>query len=243
MITYNAMIVKYNKRTSKGLTVQASYKLSKWLGNADAATGDMYNLRLLKSILGGDQTHVVQVNYAYELPIGKGKPLLGGGGAAGAILGGWRVAGIQSYASGTPIGLGGSASFSQLGEISNPITITTYDGWGMPTKGSKFDPNVDLYLNAAVFPTQGFASFGNATRFNPKMRYTPSYNENVNLARTFNLWEKAHLEFRAEAFNLLNRVQFGPLGGATTIGNANFGKWQAQANSPRRMQLVAKITW
>jgi len=29
----------------------------------------------------------------------------------------------------------------------------------------------------------------------------------------------------------------------TTIGNANFGKWQAQANSPRRMQLVAKISW
>jgi hypothetical protein len=241
--TYHAMILKYNKRTSKGLTVQASYKLSKWLGNADAGNGDMYNLRLLKSIMGGDQTHVVQVTYSYDLPIGKGKALLSGGGVAGAVLGGWRVAGIHSYASGTPMSLGGSQSFGQLGEISNPVTITTYDGWRAPTKGSKFDPNVDVYLNASVFPTQGFATFGNATRFNPKMRNTPGFNESVNVARTFNLKEKAHLEFRAEAFNVLNRVQFGALGGGTTIGNANFGKWQAQANSPRRMQLVAKITW
>ena len=66
--TYHAMILKYNKRTSKGLTVQASYKLSKWLGDADAGNGDMYNLGLLKSIMGGDQTHVVQVTYAYDLP-------------------------------------------------------------------------------------------------------------------------------------------------------------------------------
>ena len=71
----------------------------------------------------------------------------------------------------------------------------------------------------------------------------PGFNENINLARTFSLKEKAHLEFRAEAFNIFNRVQFGPLGGGTTIGNANFGKWESQANSPRRMQLVAKITW
>ncbi len=240
--TYNAMIIKYNKRTSKGLTVQASYKLSKWLGNADASTGDMYNLRLLKSIMGSDQTHVVQLTYAYDLPIGKGKAILGGGGVAGAILGGWRVAGIQSYASGTPMAIGGAASFSMLGEISNPLTITTYNGWRQPITGS-FDPNKDLYLNASVFPAQGFSAFGNATRFNPKMRYTPGFNENVNLARTFKIREKSSFEFRAEAFNLLNRVQFGPLGGATTLGNANFGKWQSQSNAARRMQLVGKITW
>jgi hypothetical protein len=240
--TYNAMILKYNKRTSMGLTVQASYKFSKWLGDADASNGDMYNLRLLKSILGGDQTHVVQLTYSYDLPIGKGRALLGRGGVAGAILGGWRVAGIQSYASGTPMAIGGAASFSMLGEISNPLQITTYDGWRAPLTGS-FDPNKNLFLNASVFPTQNFFSFGNATRYNPKMRYLPGYNENINVARTFKVKERASFEFRAEAFNIFNRVQFGPLGGATTLGNANFGKWQSQSNAPRRLQLVGKITW
>jgi hypothetical protein len=240
--TYHAMILKYNKRTSKGLTVQASYKVSKWIGDADAGSGDMYNLHLLKSIMGGDQTHVVQVSYSYDLPIGKGQAFLNSGGVLGAIIGGWRLAAIHTYSSGTPMSLGGAASFSQLGEISNTVQINTYDNWRQPLTGS-FDPNVSLYLNPALFATQNFNTFGNATRFNPKMRNTPGFNENMNVARIFSIKERAHLEVRGEAFNIFNRVQFGPIGGATTIGNANFGKWQAQANAARRMQLVARLTW
>ncbi len=200
--------------------------------------------------MGGDQTHVVQFSYSYELPFGKGKALFSQGGVAGAILGGWRISGIQNYASGTPLSIGGCASFP-IGEFTNQCQITTYDGWGArnlisspttPATG-KFDPNADLYLNPAVFPTQTTASFGNATRYNPKMRYWPSFNENENVSRTFSLKEKAHLEFRFEGFNVLNRTAFGPLGGGTSIGNANFGKWQAQSNVARRMQLVARLTW
>jgi len=239
--TYNAMIIKYNKRMGAGLTVQASYKLSKWLGDDDASNGDQYNRRLLKSIMGGDQTHVVLFTYAYELPFGKGKALLSNGGVAAAIFGGWRISGIQSYASGTPISIGGCVSFP-IGEFTNQCQITTYSGWGGSWTG-RFDPYADLYLNPSVFPTQNYSSFGNATRYNPKMRYWPSFNENENVARTFNLKERAHLEFRFEGFNVLNRVAFGPLGGATSIGNANFGKWQSQSNSQRRMQLVAKLTF
>ena len=130
-----------------------------------------------------------------------------------------------------------------LGEYTNQAQITTYDGWRAPIKGAKFDPNVDSFLNASVFPAQNSNTFGNATRFNPKMRNWPSYNENINVARTFSLKEKARLEFRAEAFNILNRVAFGATGGGTTIAGANFGKWQTQSNSPRRMQLVGRITW
>jgi hypothetical protein len=42
---------------------------------------------------------------------------------------------------------------------------------------------------------------------------------------------------------VLNRVFFAPLGGATTLGNANWGLWRAQANGWRTMQLVGKMTW
>jgi hypothetical protein len=240
--TYHSMMIKYNKRMGRGLTVQASYTFSKWLGDADASNGDQYDRRLLKSILSSDQTHKVLLTYAYQLPVGKGNALLGNGGVAGAILGGWRVSGIHSYISGTPMSIGSPISFP-IGEFTNQAQITTYDGWRAAPKGSNFDPNVDLYLNPAVFPTQTYNSFGNATRYNPKMRYMPTFNENINVARTFSLKEKAHLEFRFEGFNVLNRVQFGPLGGGTSLTNANFGKWQSQSNSPRRMQLVAKVTW
>ena len=64
---------------------------------------DAYNLRLEKSIASYDQTHLVKLNYVYELPFGKGKRYLGSRGVASAVLGGWRVAGIQKYVSGTPV--------------------------------------------------------------------------------------------------------------------------------------------
>ena len=43
-----------------------------------------------------DQTHNVKLTYVYELPFGKGKHYLASKGVASAVLGGWRVAGIQT---------------------------------------------------------------------------------------------------------------------------------------------------
>jgi hypothetical protein len=52
--------------------------------------------------------------------------------------------------------------------------------------------------------------------------------------------EGARLEFRAEAFNLFNHVQFGAP--STTInGSTPFGVINSQANAPREMQLALKM--
>jgi hypothetical protein len=51
------------------------------------------------------------------------------------------------------------------------------------------------------------------------------------------------LDFRCEAFNLLNRTAFGGLGSATSLQNANYGLWRSQSNSPRRMQVALKLYW
>ena len=77
--TYHSMEVKFSRRYSAGLTMQASYVFSKALTDADNYSGTptsmdpLYNLRLEKSIAGFDQTHQVKLTYVYELPFGKGK--------------------------------------------------------------------------------------------------------------------------------------------------------------------------
>ena len=243
--TYHSMMIKYDKRVGSGLTVQASYKVSKLLTDTDSTTsaaGDMYNLRLLKSIAAFDQTHQVKLAWVYELPFGKGKRLLTHG-AAGKILGGWRVSAIQTYASGLPSNIASTVSFP-IGDFSNRPTISTYDNWRGPISGSKFDPFKDSWLQPqSFFPAQPISAFGNSTRFNPKFRGAPSMSESPSVSRIFSIKERARLEMRVEAFNALNRVFFGPLGGATTIGNANYGLWRTQANGYRTMQLVGKVTW
>jgi hypothetical protein len=239
-------MIKFDKRMASGLTVQASYKVSKLLTDSDSTTsaaGDMYNLRLLKSIASFDQTHQVKLAWVYELPFGRGRAFLRNGGVVAAVVGGWRVSAIQTYASGLPSNLGSTVTFP-IGDFANRPTISTYDNWRGPVGGDKFDPFKDSWLQPqSFFPTQPINAFGNATRFNPKFRSAPTMSESPSVSRIFSMKERARLELRVEAFNVLNRVFFAPLGGATTLGNANWGLWRAQANGWRTMQLVGKMTW
>jgi Carboxypeptidase regulatory-like domain/TonB dependent receptor len=210
--TYHSLVIKATKRYANGLTFQWNYVLSKLLTDSDSYSTDpqaqdQYNRGLEKSIGLFDQTHNLKLSTLYELPVGKGKKYLSNGGFASRLIGGWRLGAIQIYASGFPLG----ATINNPLPIYNGPTrpeITTYNGWRAPYTGV-FDPNKDLYVNPAVFPAQPIAAFGNETRFNPKLRAPPFFNENVSLAKSFYITEKKRIDFRWEAFNLLNRTQFG----------------------------------
>jgi len=59
---------------------------------------------------------------------------------------------------------------------------------------------------------------------------------------SFPIHESICLEFRAEAFNVANRVRFGT--GSNQLQNAQFGVLTgsgSQTNSPRQMQLALKL--
>ena len=121
--------------------------------------------------------------------------------------------------------------------------MSTYDGWAGSYTG-KFDPGADSFFQpASWFGTQPTNALGTATRYNPKLRYFPSFSENISLSRSITLKEQKHLDIRWETFNLLNRTQFGSLSGGTTLQNANFGNWRSQSNSGRRMQVSMKLYW
>ncbi len=97
--TYHSMLIKLDKRYASGLTLNASYVLSKLLTDADSydsdnSAADHYNRSLEKSIGQYDQTHSFKFNYSYELPFGKGKGMLNSG-VMSYILGGWRIGGAH----------------------------------------------------------------------------------------------------------------------------------------------------
>ena len=107
--------------------------------------------------------------------------------------------------------------------------------------GDSFDPAVDRFLKPAnQFPVQPIG-FGNATRFNPKVRSFWGQQENVSIARTFSVTEKIRMDIRAEAFNIFNRVIFGT--GSTSLNAGNFGIVTNTSNDPRQMQLGLKLYW
>ena len=66
-------------------------------------------------------------------------------------------------------------------------------------------------------------------------------NLDFSVFKNFHVTERLTAEFRGEAFNLANTVQFG-LPNAT-LGSNQFGVISTQANSPRQVQLGLKLLW
>jgi hypothetical protein len=239
-------VAKFDRRFSKDLTIQWSYVFSKlitdsdsYFANSETGAQDHYNRRLEKSIGQYDQTHVVKFSTLYNLPFGKGGKWATSG-FASHILGGWRIAAIQVYNSGTPIDLTRNNPLPIFNGITRP-TITTYDGWRGNIAGDSFDPAVDRFFQPASFFGPQPQDFGNATRHNPKLRTLWGQSENVSVARTFRITEGIRLDLRGEGFNIFNRTIFGT--GSTNLNAGTFGLVTNQVNTPRQMQVGLKLYW
>lgn len=252
--SYHAFVLKGEKRYAAGLTFLTSYVFSKTFtlrsdrSNAgDGRAMNQFNRNADKGLSAFDQTHTIKFNYSYELPFGPDKPWLKDG-VAGAILGGWRIAGVHAYASGYPLTVFPGYGLP-LNAGDNRITVLDYDNWRAPTQGDGFNPLVDLWWDPTRFnrnPVDSVdqlnglaggvlrADFGNATVRNPNARGPWFLNENISLARTFGIGS-TRLECRLEVFNLFNRTIWGAP--ESTLTSANFGRVTTLANAPRQIQL------
>jgi hypothetical protein len=200
---------------------------------------------LEKSIGAYDSTHDFKLGLVYELPVGKGKRFLTNGGPAAALLGGWRVSTTNYYSTGLPVALGTSINFPVFNGRNAP-TISTYDNWRGAQAGGTFDPQTDHFFQpASFFGPQPTDRPGNATRYNPKLRQFANLNENLSLAKSIPLkGERLHLDLRAEAFNVFNRVRFGT--GPTGLQDPNLGLLTSNSdilNTPRQLQFALKLYW
>ena len=239
---YHAGVLKVNQRMKGGLSLQSSYTYSKLMTDADSFSGsgramDVARPELEWSIGRLDQTHNIKINTVYELPFGAGRRWLTDG-IANQIAGGWRVALIQSYSSGLPIGVTTNAPLNIFNGTNRP-NVTGQD-WRAPIAGEEFDPLVDRFLNRAAF-VQPVAELGNAPRINPDVRRFWNLNENLSVAKSFKGLGAVDLDIRFEAFNLFNRVIWGAPN--TDFSSNNFGLINSQGNSPRQLQIGLKLYW
>jgi hypothetical protein len=98
-------------------------------------------------------------------------------------------------------------------------------------------------FNIAAFSQPADYTFGNAPRAYDSCLSFPSYNEDMNLSKYFKFTERLNLQFRAEFFNVFNRVQFGSGNSSYSPGNPTFGIVSSQANGPRTGQLGLKLNF
>ena len=112
---YDSGIIELRRRLSDGLRVQANYVWSKALANAYASSSVVFagftqrpgGLDLAKGVQAFDVTHQFKVDATYELPVGRGRALLGDSNAwVDGFLGGWSILPTIRWQSGSPLSFG-----------------------------------------------------------------------------------------------------------------------------------------
>jgi hypothetical protein len=111
-------------------------------------------------------------------------------------------------------------------------------------------PGVSFMFNPAAFKDPAPFTLGNAARTYDELRGFPYYNEDVSLTKMVKLGETKRLEFRADAFNLLNRSVFNDpstnvydtprIQNGRAIG---YGTFWGRQNVERQMQMSARFVF
>jgi hypothetical protein len=239
---YHAGILKVSQRLQNGLMFQGSYAYSRMMTDSESFSGsngsmDTARPELEYSVSSSDQPHIIKLQTVWELPFGPDRRWLTDG-PLSHVLGGWRIAAVQSYSSGTPIGVTSPAPLQIFNRTNRP-NVTGAD-WRAPIAGDKFDPLVDKFLNRAAF-VQPVGELGNAPRTNPNVRRFWNKTENVSLAKTVTVSDQFRFDVRMEAFNVFNRIVWGAP--VTDFNSSRFGEINSQGNSPRQMQFGFKLYW
>ncbi len=236
--SYHGLQMKLDRRYSNGLSVTTAYTFAKGMGfqtGDDGGPRFYINFRRNYSRNDFDRTHTFVQSYVYDLPFGRGKKWLSNG-VVSSALGGWRVNGLLTLMTGTPLFFGYSAAGlnapgnSQTPDQVAPIQIT--HGINTIAKGG------GEWFSRSSFAIPATGVFGNVGR---NVLSGPGFfNLDASLFKTFKLTERFNLELRGEAFSITNTSQFGNPN--TTLGDANFG-FVTGAGGARNLQLGLKLNF
>jgi hypothetical protein len=97
------------------------------------------------------------------------------------------------------------------------------------------------WFNTACFTQPDNFSFGNESREDSVIRGAGVANWDFGLFKAIPIHEKLKMQFRAEVFNVANRVQFAPPG--TTLATSSYGVVTGQTNQPRLFQFSLRLNY
>jgi hypothetical protein len=229
---YHALIVSVERRLSSGLTFLLGYSWQKSLdilsNTAFEGNGNTYPLELIDMDYGPsnfDRRGRFTGSFNYQLPSA------GGNGALRYVLGGWQTNGIVSLQTGAPLDIrtGVDNSFSGIGQDRVDV-IGAYELSGDRSRHEK----ITHWFDTSAFRENAPGTFGalgrNALRGPGLATFDFSAFKNFPMPYA----ESHKLEFRAEFFNLFNRVNLNNPN--TTLSSNLFGRITS-AVDPRILQF------
>ena len=257
---YHGWQTSLEKRYSNGVAFSANYTWSKAMdiSSEDRDTGGNDGNGFNQyGVADFDIPHRFVISSVWDMPFGYGRRYLSGrGGFVDALLGGWQLSIIAQFQSGNPYHVRW-----QTGSNNNrrPIAV-------IPDRngdGAIDNPTPERWFDSSVFsahmkppdpnsPGRFLLEEGNAGR--NILRAHGQHNWDVGFMKNWYWAERYRVQFRAEMFNIFNRVGFARPG---NCGNGCFGRSRAGNNpfvggssdgrvfqtlsTPREIQFAVKL--
>jgi hypothetical protein len=242
--------LRAERRYSKGLTFSGSFNFQKALSigysvNEGPPYGRNYTQdpRDREADRGRsyiDQRYRFVFNHIWEIPWLRTEK-----GLKGFLLGGWSVNGIIQLTSGLPVSVEQTGDSHNTGPQSAPRPHIIS---GQAVERVMEDRTIDHWFNTGAFvrskcdcPGEGIyvgpKGYGNAgvALFDAPAQKTWDFA----LFKEFPMGGERRLQFRYEAFNLLNTPQFGAP--SRILGSADFGRISSTVINNREMQFGLKF--
>jgi hypothetical protein len=264
---YNGLQAKVEKLFSSGLYLLNAFTWSKALdiapqaqdgsggcdncGNYIPSVQNIYEYKADYGVSAYNRPLLNVTSVVWTLPVGKGHSIGGNMNRAwNTALGGWQMTDIFQARSGDPITFAYSPNSNT--QVSPLITISGRNSYRPNLTGSPI-----MSTNRAYNPTVGGIVYFNYNAFSTPPPSAPFGNSPRNAVRGFAFWEldtgltkdfsittKSHLQFRAEAFNLTNKTNYGePNSVYNGAGSTTFGLINTLQGPARELQLAAKIVF
>ncbi|HYT22822.1 MAG TPA: TonB-dependent receptor [Candidatus Polarisedimenticolia bacterium] len=236
---YDAGYVNVRRRYSHGLSFLANYTLAKNLTNApdfrspmDESTipEDNRNLDLEKGP-GCDVRHRFALSSVYDIPALRKQEWVR------VVTQDWHLSTIYQVQSGMPFTISVFGDTANSGTVlgENPIRANVT---GQPVFGPGTHTAAE-WFNPAAFAAPPAFAYGNAGRnsvYGPRMQTL-----DFAVARAFRITERTNLQFRAEAFNALNKVNLGTPN--RFVNTPQFGTITMAMTPGREIQLSARVSF
>jgi hypothetical protein len=279
---YNSMALEFRRRATSGLSFQSSYVL----GHATQA--NFLSLRIADPMLRnggeeGDVTHALKLNLVYPLPFGRSQKFGSNVNAVvDRIIGGWQVAFNSRVQSGRLLDLGNVRVVGMsVKELQDAFKLRIDDQQRVFMLPQDIIDNTFKAFSVSATSATGYSSNGP-----PSGRYLapadsvdcietirgegkcgvqslivqgPMYQQHdLSVVKRIALVGRVSAEFRLDALNVFDNVNFSPQPGvtvSTTGTSANFNRavgstqtaYETTAlngvNTSRVLQIVSRIRW
>ncbi len=226
---FHSLQTLVERRMRGGFMFQLSWTYSKFM-EAVAYLNDA-DPRPEEVVSSYDRTHRFVLNGIYELPFGRNRRF--GGQWRGwleGLLGGWQFQGWFEGQTGDPLGFGNAIFRGNLRDIPiRPVRLRKAERWFNIDAGFERDPQKQLAYNLRRFSSRFSGIRGDGIN-----------NFDLSVFKRFRISERAKVEYRLEAFNALNHVQFANPN--TTPTSTAFGQVTAEkGHGQRQLTMGLKL--